>query len=127
MARPTTAWWPRWKPSKLPSATTAPVRLSGIPPARVRRCMADRLVGRKVLPQQPVLVNGKRDDEQVEDRKSDQRHIVGRAVAVELIADGRAEHREARRVGPKLFAQETVDDHCLHQSMAEQIKGIEAL
>ena len=29
-ASPTTAWWPRWKPSKLPSARIAPRRASGI-------------------------------------------------------------------------------------------------
>ena len=42
-ARPTTAWWPRWKPSKLPSATTAPRRGSGTGRSRVRRCMVRAL------------------------------------------------------------------------------------
>ena len=51
MARPTTAWWPRWKPSKLPSATMLPLRLSGTPPVEGqplhRGLYRRRLVGRE--------------------------------------------------------------------------------
>ena len=44
------------------------------------------------------------------------------AVAVELVSDERAEHDEARRIGPQFLLQEAVDDHALHDSVAEQIK-----
>ena len=78
IARPTTAWWPRWKPSKLPSATMLPARLSGMPPARVRRCIGSRrLVGREVFAKQAVFVDRERDHEQVEDAEQDQRRCRG--------------------------------------------------
>ena len=43
-ARPTTAWWPRWKPSKLPSATIAP-----------RKRFGDRLVEGQALHRRAAL------------------------------------------------------------------------
>jgi hypothetical protein len=54
-------WWPRWKPSKLPSARTAPrilgndlVVMETLHRARLyRRIAVTQSVGRKVLLQQP--------------------------------------------------------------------------
>ena len=47
------------------------------------------------------------------------------AVAVELVGDERAEHDEARRIGPKLLAQQADDERDLHQAVAEQVESEE--
>src|SRR5690242_15054933 len=52
---------------------------------------AAALVGRKVLPQQSVFVDGKSDHEQVEDAQGDERDLVRVGVAVKLVGDERAE------------------------------------
>ena len=86
---------------------------------------AAALVGRKVFAKQPVFVDREIDHEQVEDAEQDQAEVVGEAVAVELVGDERAEHGEARRIGPQLLAQQADHQDRFDDPVAEQIESVE--
>ena len=58
-------------------------------------------------------------------REQDQADVVREAVAVELVGDERAEHGEARRIGPQLLAQQADDQHRFHDAVAEQVESVE--
>ena len=55
-----------------------PLRLSGMPPARVSRCIAGGayLASEGGASHQPVLVPGERHDDEVEDGEDDQAEVV---------------------------------------------------
>jgi hypothetical protein len=63
-------------------------------------------MGRQVLPQQPVLVHRKDDDEYVEEAEQDQRRVVDMAEAQQLERTKQCEHRDGRGIGPQLLQQQ---------------------
>ena len=50
---------------------------------------------------------------------------MGEGVAVELVGDERAEHREARGIGPKPLAQQPDHEDAFDDTVAEQIESVE--
>ena len=45
------------------------------------------------------------------------------AVAVKLVGDERAEHDEARGIGPQFLLQQAVDQNDFHDAVAEQVES----
>ena len=51
--------------------------------------------------------------------------VVGEAVAIELVGDEGAEHREARGIGPQPLAQQADHEDAFDEPVAEQIESVE--